>query len=97
MPAATRLGDNTAGHGWSPTPSIKGSPDVFVNSLASIRIGDDYAVHSMPYPPVAPHKLNSAQGSTTVYANGLAMTRVGDVLSCTDTVAFGSSNVFIGG
>jgi len=92
----TRVGDKTVGHSWSPTASIAGSPNVFANGKPVVRVGDAYADHSLPYPPIAPHKLVSAQGSKTVFVNGLAVTRIGDDLSCSDKVAEGSNNIFIG-
>lgn len=99
--AITRLGDKTAGlsgtHAWQATPSDSGSPTIFINGKAAIRIGDHYTTHSMPNPPVAPHDAVSAQGSTTVFFNGLAVTRVNDLTSCTDKIAEGSPNVFAGG
>ena len=93
---ATRLGDKTVGHSWVPTTSIAGSPNVFINGIAVVRVGDAYATHSLPYPPIAPHQLVSAQGSKTVFVNGLSLSRIGDQMSCSDLVAEGSTNVFVG-
>jgi len=97
MTAATRKGDLTAGHIWLPTPSIEGSPDVMVNGQPAVRVGDHFATHTLPAPPLSPHDSVSAQGSQTVFANNKAVTRVGDQTSCSDTVAIGSPNVFVGG
>lgn len=101
MTAATRKGDLTVGnagaHPWLPTASIEGSPDVIVNDLPVVRVGDHYATHSLPYPPISPHDSVSAQGSQSVFANGKAVTRVGDQTSCSDTVQIGSPDVFVGG
>ena len=96
MPGATRKGDLTVGHVWLPTPAIEGSPDVIVNGLPVVRVGDHYATHSLPFPPTSPHDSVSAQGSKTVFANGKAVTRVGDQTSCSDTVLLGSEDVIVG-
>ena len=95
MPAATRKGDSTTGHGWYPTMSDEGSPTVFVNNKPTVRVGDHFTTHSLPYPPVAPHDSVSAQGSPTVFVENLAMMRIGDETSCSDKVSTGSPDVFV--
>jgi len=108
MAAATRKGDLTIGnaglHQWLPTPSVEGSPDVMVNGIPVVRVGDAYEIHKFaifpaqsPMAPVVPHAPVSAQGSQTVFANNKAVTRIGDQTSCSDSVAIGSPNVFVGG
>lgn len=98
MPAATRVNDNSTGHPhcFPARPVIQGSPNVFCNGRNSIRVGDAWAVHGA-CPDHSPHGGSSSSGSGTVYINGKAAVRIGDAISCGDTVAEGSSNVFIGG
>ena len=97
MPACVRSGlDVHVGHA-SPTPNpfhqtayTGGSPNVSINSAASIRIGD---TTSCGYPAVA--------GSSTVRVNSIAIHRVGDATGghgswVANAAATGSSNVNAG-
>ncbi|WP_447928393.1 PAAR domain-containing protein [Vreelandella sp. EE27] len=91
MPAATRIGDMCTGHSsCSPRPSVSGSPDVFVNGIASHRVSDAWARHCS-------HESVLAAGSKTVFVNGRPKGRVGDPVACGSLVATGSTNVFVGG
>ena len=97
MPACVRSGlDTHVGHA-SPTPNpfhktayTGGSPNVSINSAASIRVGD---ATSCGDPAVA--------GSSTVKVNGLKIHRVGDATGghgswVANAAATGSSNVNAG-
>ena len=97
MPACVRSGlDTHVGHA-SPTPNpfhqtayVGGSPNVSINSAASIRVGD---ATSCGDPAVA--------GSSTVRVNSIAIHRVGDATGghgswVANTAATGSSNVNAG-
>ena len=95
MPAATRLGDISTGHGaFPPRPNDQGSPNVFDNGIALHRQGDHWVTHCNPIPSC--HDGFLSAGSPAVYANSKQAGRIGDPISCGDTVATGSSNVFIG-
>ena len=106
MSAATRIGDNTSGlcdvgcdecpHGRTGTNS-SGSSNVFINSKAAHRDGDNIAI-------ACPHGGSgvSTGGSSSVFINGKAATRTGDGTSCMvcgqgGSHSNGSPNVFIGG
>lgn len=96
MPAATRLGDLSTGHAsWPARPNDSASNDVFINGIAAHRKDDHWATHCNPVPVC--HDGVASTGSSTVFINGKAAVRIGDSISCGDTVAQGSSNVFIGG
>ena len=97
MPACVRSGlDTHVGHA-SPTPNpfhktayTGGSPNVSINSAASIRVGD---ATSCGDPAVA--------GSSTVRVNSIAIHRVGDATGghasfVPNAAATGSSNVNAG-
>lgn len=95
MPAASRLGDMSAGHGAFPArANDEGSGDVFINGVAAHRIGDHWPVHC---DPLTCHDGVQSKGSSTVFINGKAAARIGDDISCGDIIAQGSSNVFFGG
>ena len=98
MPACVRSGlDTHVGHA-SPTPNpfhktayTGGSPNVSINSAASIRIGD---TTSCGYPATG--------GSSTVYVNNIGVHRKGDGTGghgswVPNASASGSPNVFAGG
>ena len=94
MPAATRVGDMSAGHCYYPVPLKKGSSDVTINGIAAGRVGDEYPPHTCG---TSTHQGFLGRGSSTVTINGRAAGRVGDPLTCGDTVAQGSPDVTIGG
>ena len=88
------VGSTSTGHGgFPPTTDIAGSPTVFVNGKAVSRKGDAWATHCNK----SCHSgVTVTPPSRTVFADGLPVGMVGDPLSCGDTSATGSVNVFIG-
>lgn len=99
MTSAARKGDKTTGpsnHPWMQAPAIEGSPNVIINGKPAVRVGDHFASHSLPFPPIMPHDSVAAQGSKTVFVNGKALSRIGDQTSCSDIIAEGSPNVIVG-
>lgn len=93
MPAVTRLGDMSTGHGsWPARPSTSASGNVFAEGIAVHRVGDSWAVHCNPVPQCHDGVLSA--GSGTVFVNGQPIGRIGDPISCGDTVATGASTVF---
>lgn len=96
MPAVTRIGDADVAH-CSGMTRAAGSPNVFVNSIAISRQGDNNTGHLLPTAvPCPSHSAPIATGSTTVFINGKGCGRVGDAISGCTSVAAGSSNVFAG-
>ena len=96
MAGVVRLGDMSTGHGaWPPRANISASTNVFVNGKGAHRVGDGWAVHCNPTPEC--HSGVASSGSSSVYVNGRAITRIGDAISCGDSMATGSNNVFAGG
>jgi uncharacterized Zn-binding protein involved in type VI secretion len=95
MPAVARLGDTSNGHGSFPsTRSIEASPNVFFNGKAALRQGDGWATHCNSAREPSCHTPSSSGGSRKVFINGKPLMRVGDSLSCGDTIANGSPNIF---
>lgn len=102
MPAIARVGDRhegTCSHGDICCPhSVSGvftggSPDVFANGQAIIRVGDPLE-HNCPHCGTG----ESAQGSPDVFANGIAVSRVGDSVTYPGgggTIVEGSPDVFV--
>ena len=96
MPAVTRIGDADVAH-CSGKTRAQGSGDVFANSIAISRQGDNNTTHLLPGVPCPAHAAPIASGSSTVFVNGKGCGRVGDGISGCTSVAAGSSNVFAGG
>ena len=96
MPAVTRIGDADVAH-CSGMTRAQGSGDVFANSIAVSRQGDNNTNHLLPGVPCPAHAAPIASGSSTVFVNGKGCGRVGDGISGCTSVAAGSSNVFAGG
>lgn len=96
MPAVTRIGDADVAHCSGMTRAV-GSPNVFVNSIAVSRQGDDNTGHLLPGAPCPSHSAPIAVGSATVFINDKGCGRVGDAISGCTSVAAGSPDVFAGG
>lgn len=89
MANAVRYSDLCSGHdSHPPRPNIEASPDVLVDGLGSVRVGDAWAKH--------PHGGVSSGGSNTVFINNQNAVRVGDPISCGSVAAQGSQTVMIG-
>jgi uncharacterized Zn-binding protein involved in type VI secretion len=96
MPAAVRLTDICTGHGCFPSrPNAVASPNVFVNSLGSHRVGDLWEEHGCAV--CKDHDTVQDSGSPNVFVNGMAHARIGDALACGSSNETGSGNVFING
>lgn len=78
-----------------PRKAIEGSPDVFLEGHAVVRLGDLWDTHGCP--AHSPHKGKVVQASDEVTVNGLPVVRVGDPLDCGSKVKTGSENLYAGG
>lgn len=85
MPKAARKGDRGR-HDTVDLTAVQGSPDVFINGLPAVRVGDIF--QSDPHP--------ASSGSATVSINGKAAVRAGDSLDGHAVACTGSPDVFIG-
>jgi len=91
MAWATRLSDNCTGHGpCRPRRSCSGSPNVFTNNLAQMRLSDCYVRHCN-------HGGILVTGSTTVFVNSLPAGRQFDNVNCGSMANDHSPDVDIGG
>lgn len=98
MSAVVRLGDTSTGHPhcYPARPNIEASENVLVNGKGVHRMGDAWAVHGA-CGDHSPHGGSASSGSSTVFVNGKPICRIGDGISCSDSMATGSNNVFAGG
>ena len=94
MPAATRKGDGSTGHGCNPPRNSTGSAaKTTINGILAHRKGDAWPGHNCPKAP--PHPGSTSAGSANVVIEGSGVGRVGDSIACGDTCAAGSPNVFV--
>ena len=96
MPAATREGDLTSGHGCFPPTAITSTPasKTFINNKLASVIGASVAIHYCGTTTHAGRTVTS--GSSKVIIEGKEATRIGDSINCGDTVGQGSDNVIFG-
>jgi len=88
--------DICTGHDACPSrKAIEGSPDVFIDGYAVVRLGDAWEAHGCP--AHAPHQGRVMQASDEVSVNGLPVVRVGDPLDCGGVVQTGSEALYAGG
>lgn len=86
MPGVTRKGTDSAGGSLA-----AGSPNVFVDGAAAVRIGDAVTGHGD-----APHNSPTmSAGSGSVFVNGIGVCRAGDAATC-GHAASGSGDVNAG-
>ena len=96
MPAVTRIGDDDVPHCGAMVRD-EGSGNVFCNSIAISRQGDNNTSHLLPGVPVCPsHAVPITTGSSTVFVNSVGCGRIGDAITSCTEVAEGSGNVFAG-
>jgi len=93
MPAATRLGDLSAGHCFNPRGNSSASENVIINNKGAHRVSDTWPSHKCGK---SSHPSVTIGGSATVFINNLAAARIGDPLDCGDVIAQGSENVMVG-
>ena len=86
MPGVSRKDKDSAGG-----TIAAGSPNVFVDGAAAVRVGDAVTPHGTG----AHASPKMAKGSSTVFVNGIAVCRAGDSASCGHE-ASGSGDVFAG-
>lgn len=96
MPAATRRGDLTSGHGCFPPTAITSTlaSKTFINNILASVIGGSVATHFCGRTTHAGRTITS--GSSKVIIEGRDATRIGDSVNCGDTIGQGSNNVIFG-
>ena len=107
MPPAGRVGDNAVApvdangcpacpHPAVTGPATVGSPDVLVNGMMALRVGDS----GMHAACCGPNQWTAAAGSSSVFINNMPAHRLGDTTTHCGGVGnliLGSANVLIGG
>ena len=106
MPGQGRLGDlsqaEVDAHGCPACPhpavgpAVQGSPDVFVNFMPAVRVGDK-GIHAAC---CGPNMWTAVQGSATVLINNMPAHRMGDMdqhCGGVGELIVGSPDVVVGG
>lgn len=83
----------TSGHDdYPPTNVIASSTTVFVNGKTVVLEGDKIIPHTNPSPET--HDGVVIASTSKVFIQGKKVAMIGDKISCGDTIAQSSSNVF---
>ena len=99
MPAVSRLGDKSTGHGCFPPTSCTGgcASKTFANGIAIQVLQSQFQPHSCGRTTHNTSVRKTNAGSSTVFIEGKAAIRIGDPIICGDTVGQGSLTVQVGG
>jgi len=99
MPAVTRLGDNSTGHGdWPPTLMITTPVQkTFFNGILAGVVNSqcEWAAHSDAHTTHPASSRYPTHGASKTYIEGNLAARIGDDLADGDAIGAGSSNSFI--
>jgi uncharacterized Zn-binding protein involved in type VI secretion len=88
--------DESSGHDdCPPRKAVEGSPDVFLEGHAVVRLGDLWEEHECEEHDA--HEGRVIQASSEVTINGKPVVRVGDVLDCGCVVKTGARALYAGG
>jgi uncharacterized Zn-binding protein involved in type VI secretion len=99
MPAVSRIGDMSTGHGCFPPTALVSTPvnkTFFNGKLASVvDSGCLHAPHTCGVVTHAGATRAPAAGASKTFIEGKPAARIGDNITCGDAIAEGSSNSFI--
>jgi uncharacterized Zn-binding protein involved in type VI secretion len=99
MPAVSRLGDKSTGHGCFPPTALVKTPVLktyFNGILASVVNSEcQHAPHSCGITTHAGSTRSPSNGASKTFIEGELAARIGDSITCGDVIAQGSFNSFI--
>ena len=97
MSAIAKDGAKTTGHEqFPPTKVIASSTKVFMNGSKICLDGDPIEPHTRQVKPYDTH-MGVVQATTSkIFVEGKPVARIGDPISCGDTIAQGSDQIFGG-
>jgi len=99
MPAVSRVGDMSTGHGCFPPTSMVQSPisKTFFNGIKAgvVNSGCQFATHSCGTVTHTQSERFVSSGAGKTYLEGKAAARIGDDVGDGDAIAEGSANSFI--
>ena len=99
MPAISRIGDMSTGHGCFPPTALVVTPvtkTFFNGKLASVvNSGCQHAAHVCGTAVHAGATRAPSSGASKTFIEGNPAARIGDNISCGDAIGEGSPNTFI--
>jgi uncharacterized Zn-binding protein involved in type VI secretion len=99
MPAVSRLGDMSTGHGCFPPTALTSTPvaKTFFNGKLATVVDSSclHAPHTCGQVTHAGATRSPSSGASKTYIEGKLAARIGDSIACGDAIAQGSSNSFI--
>lgn len=99
MPAISRLGDMSTGHGCFPPTALVATPvsKTFFNGILSSVVNSacQHATHVCGVVVHAGDTRAPSSGASKTFIEGNPAARIGDNIACGDAIAEGSPNTFI--
>lgn len=97
MPAVSRIGDMSTGHGCFPPTPISSTPvsKTRFNGILAAVVSSQHTTHVCGNTVHAGGARAISQGASKTFIEGNPAARIGDDIACGDTVAEGSPNSFI--
>lgn len=99
MPAVSRLGDMSTGHGCFPPTNMVSTPvtKTFFNGIKAgvVSAQCQFSAHTCGTTTHPNSSRTPSSGASKTYIEGNKAARIGDDIACGDAIAEGSSNSFI--
>jgi uncharacterized Zn-binding protein involved in type VI secretion len=99
MPAVSRLGDMSTGHGCFPPTALVKTPvtKTFFNGILASVVNPEcqHAPHSCGSSVHKDETRSPSSGASKTFIEGKLAARIGDNIACGDAIAEGSTNSFI--
>ena len=99
MPAISRIGDMSTGHGCFPPTALVSTPvsKTFFNGILASVVNSacQHAPHTCGITTHAGSTRAPSSGASKTFIEGFKAARIGDDIVCGDAIAEGSTNSFI--
>lgn len=99
MPAVSRIGDMSTGHGCFPPTALVQTPvqKTFFNGKkpAVVNTASQFATHCCGIVCHSGAARSPSLGASKTFIEGFLAARIGDDIACGDSIAEGSANSFI--
>ena len=99
MPAVSRIGDMSTGHGCFPPTALTSTPvsKTFFNGMLASVVDSacQHAPHTCGNTTHAGSTRSPSSGASKTFIEGFKAARIADDIACGDAIAEGSTNSFI--